>query len=121
MNENISEILNLYCQNEMNILKQSNLYVFLSKKVESLGLKLICDFGKEKDSTKSNDLYISISILNKQSEFIEIWDEGFLTTATILVSVDKKERVKFFSWKDKEFLEDINWIINQLDNHQTKL
>lgn len=121
MNENISKTLNFYCQNELNTLKQSDLYYTLNKKVESLGLKLICDFGKEKDNTKSNDLYISVSILNKQNEFIEIWDEGFLTTAAILVLADKKERVKFFSWKDKEFLEDINWIINQLDNYQTKV
>ncbi|WP_143228542.1 hypothetical protein [Acholeplasma oculi] len=105
----------------MNRLKQNDLYVSLSKKVETLGFKLFCDFGKEKDSTKSNNLYISISILNKKNELIEIWDEGFLTIATILVFIDRKERIKFFSWKDKEFLEDIYWIINQLDNYQKKV
>lgn len=118
MNENISETLNFYCQNEINRLKQNDLYVSLSEKVETLGLKLTCDFGKEKDSTISNKLYISISILNKKDEIIEIWDEGFLTIATILVLIDKKGKIMFFSWKDNEFLKDINWIINQLDNYQ---
>ncbi len=40
--------------------------------------------------------------------------DGFLTTSTMLVLVDKKERYKFFSWKDEEFIEDLNRIIKQL-------
>lgn len=72
MNVNISKTLDFYCQNELSTLKQSDLYYTLNKKVESLELKLICDFGKEKDNPKSNNLYISVSILNKRNEIIEI-------------------------------------------------
>ena len=46
---------------------------------------------------------------------IEIFDEGWLSIATLLVSVDKKCRYQFFSWKDEELIEDINWIITQLE------
>ena len=32
----------------------------------------------------------------------------------MLIMIDKKERFKFFSWQDDEFIEDLNWIIKQL-------
>lgn len=57
---------------------------------------------------------MSLSIHDKNDELIEIFDEGFLTTSTMLIMIDKKERFKFFSWQDDEFIEDLNWIIKQL-------
>lgn len=34
----------------------------------------------------------------------------------ILVLADKKHRYKFLSWKDKEFIEDLNWLNKELEN-----
>ncbi len=36
----------------------------------------------------------------------------------MLVMVGKKDSFKFFSWQDDEFIEDLNWIINNLENYK---
>ena len=66
--------------------------------------------------TKNRIIYINVTILNDKNEFIEIYDEGFLTICTVLVLVDKKHRYRFFSWKDEEFIEDLSWLIKELEN-----
>ena len=30
--------------------------------------------------------------------------------------MDNKYRYKFLSWKDEEFIEDLNWLIKELEN-----
>lgn len=116
MNENLLNILSIYCNDEIKDLKNSELYVKLQKIVNELKYNLVCEYGKANDNKKSDNIYISVTILNDKNEFIEIYDEGFLTICTVLVLVDKKHRYRFFSWKDEEFIEDLSWLIKELEN-----
>ena len=116
MNGNLLKVLSLYCNNEIENLKISELYIKLHNLVEELNYNLACEYGKELDNKKSEKLYLSITIFDAKNEMIEIFDEGFLTASTLLVWVDKKHRYKFLSWKDEEFIEDLNWLIKELEN-----
>lgn len=116
MNENLFKALSLYCNNELENLKNSELYIKLQKLVNELNYILVCKYGKELDNKKSENLYLGISVFNDKNEMVEIFDEGFLTASTLLVLVDKKFRYKFLSWKDEEFIEDLNWLIKELEN-----
>ena len=104
MNENLLKALSLYCNNELENLKNSELYIKLQKLVNELNYILVCKYGKELDNKKSENLYLGISVFNDKNEMVEIFDEGFLTASTLLVLVDKKFRYKFLSWKDEEFI-----------------
>lgn len=116
MNENLLKVLSLYCNNEIENLKNSELYIKLQKLVDDLNYILVCKYGKELDNKKSENLYLSITIFNNKNEVIEIFDDGFLTVSTLLVWVDNKHRYKFFSWQDEEFIEDLNWLNKKLEN-----
>ena len=116
MNENLLKALSLYCNNELENLKNSELYIKLQKLVDELKYILVCEYGKELDNKKSENLYLGIRVFNDKNEVVEIFDEGFLTASTLLVLVDKKSRYKFLSWKDEEFIEDLNWLIKELEN-----
>ena len=116
MNENLFKALSLYCNNELENLKNSELYIKLQKLVNELNYILVCKYGKELDNKKSENLYLGISVFNDKNEMVEIFDEGFLTASTLLVLVDKKFRYKFLSWKDEKFIEDLNWLIKELEN-----
>jgi len=116
MNENLLKVLSLYCNNEIENLKNSELYIKLQKLVEELNYILVCEYGKELNNKKSENLYLSITVFNDKNEAVEIFDEGFLTASTLLVLVDNKYRYKFLSWKDEEFIEDLNWLIKELEN-----
>lgn len=115
MNENVLNVLSLYCNGEIEHLKESDLFIKLDKLVEELGYVLVCEYGKETNNKKSQNLYLSITVFDDKNEMIEIFDEGFLTSSTMLVLVDKKYRFQFFSWEDEEFIGDLNWLINQLE------
>lgn len=120
MNENLLKVLSLYCNNEIENLKNSELYIKLQKLVEELNYILVCEYGEELNNKKSENLYLSITVFNDKNEVIEIFDEGFLTASTLLVLVDNKYRYKFLSWKDEEFVEDLNWLIKELENINNK-
>ena len=120
MNENLLKVLSLYCNNEIENLKNSELYNKLQKLVNELNYILVCEYGKELNNKKSENLYLSITVFNDKNEVIEIFDEGFLTASTLLVLVDNKYRYKFLSWKDEEFVEDLNWLIKELENINNK-
>lgn len=116
MNENLLKALSLYCNNEIENLMNSELYIKLQKLVDELNYILICEYGNKLDNKKSENIYLSITIFNYKNEIIEIFDDGFLTASTLLVCVDKKQRYKFLSWQDEEFIEDLNWLNKQLEN-----
>lgn len=92
------------------------MYIKLQNLVEELNYNLACEYGRELDNKKSENLYLSITIFDDKNEMIEIFDKGFSTASTLLVWVDKKHRYKFLSWKDEEFIEDLNLLIKELEN-----
>ena len=46
MNENLFNVLSLYCNNEIENLKNSELYMKLKKLVDELNYILVCKYGK---------------------------------------------------------------------------
>ncbi|MDY4848811.1 MAG: hypothetical protein SO176_00900 [Bacilli bacterium] len=114
METSVKEMLKYYCELEIEKFNSSSIFSMLNELVKSQELNLKIEFGKAKDENDKN-LYLSLSIYNKNGQLVEIFDEGFLTTYTTLVLIDKKDRCKFLSWQDDEFIEDLNWIIKQLN------
>lgn len=112
MNQNVLKVVNIYCQEEMNGFKMNKYYKELLELTQKLTLKLVCDSGQLEEKDKK--VYLSVSIYNQKDEIIEVYDEGFLVTSTILVLVDKKEKIKFFSWTDEDFIDSLRWIIRTL-------
>lgn len=111
----ISETIKYYCENEMKDFKDSSFYKRIEELVNLKELKLDCSYGNSVNK-KDKNFYLGISILDKNNNVIEIYDEGHLGISTILVLIDKKDRFKFFPWTDDEFIEDLNWIIENLNN-----
>lgn len=116
MNDNVIIFLNSYCENEIKRMKASSLYYHLQNLLNKNNLILVCEYGTGQFNRKSTDWYLSITVLNAKNEMIEIPDDGVLTAATKLIFIDKKERVKFFSWEDEDFIESINWIMQSVEN-----
>ncbi len=113
LKQNLDDTLKYYCKKELEEFVSSSIYSKLNKLVESHRLNLKLDFGNAVDE-KDKNLYLSLSVFDKNGNLVEIFDDGFLTTSTTLIMVDKKDRYKFFSWKGKEFIDDLNWIIKNI-------
>lgn len=117
METSVHDVLKYYCELEKEKFISSSIYYTLNELVKAQELNLKIDFGRAKDERDKN-LYLSLSVHDRNGKLIEIFDEGNLTTSTMLVLVDKKERYKFFSWSDVEFIDDLNWIITQIKNNK---
>ncbi len=113
MNENVLKIVDIYCQEEMNSFRKDKYYKELFELTQKLNLKLVCDCGQLEEKDKK--IYLSVSIYNQNDEIIEVYDEGFLVASTILFSVDRKEKIKFFSWTDEDFIDSLKWMIQSLE------
>lgn len=114
MNQNVLKVVDIYCQEELNSFKMDKYYKEILELTQKLNLKLVCDSGQLEEKDKK--VYLSISIYNQKDEIIEVYDEGILVASTILVFVDKKEKIKFFSWIDEDFIDSLRWIIRTLKN-----
>lgn len=117
METSVNDVLKYYCELEKEKFICSPIFSTFNELIKSQGLNIKIDFGRAKDK-RDKSLYLSLSVHYKNGELIEIFDEGNLTTSTMLVLVDKKERYKFLSWSDDEFINDLNWIIIQIKNNK---
>ena len=113
MEASVNDTLEYYCESEISRFISSSIYSTLNELAKSHEFNLESDFGKAKDE-KDNSFYLSLSVLDKNGELVKVFDDSCLTTATMLVLVDKKERYKFFSWQDDDFITDLYWIMDQL-------
>lgn len=120
MKTNLKDALKYYCEKEIELFKSSYIYFELNKLVKSHKFNLELEFGNAKEENDKN-VYLSVSVLDANGKLIETFDESGLTTATMLIMKDRKDRFEFFSWQDEEFIEDLNWIINQLKEGKNKL
>ena len=114
MIDNLIKAVSLYCDNEEKDFKNSEWYIKLQKLVDELNYKIVCDYAKVAYK-KTESIYLGVQIFNEKNENIEIFDEGYLSYSTILVLIDKKSRYKFFSWKDDDFIDSLNWFIKELE------
>lgn len=72
-------------------------------------------FSNGKAKSNSQNLYFYVNVFDKNNQIIEICDEVCFSIATTLISIDKKERIRFYSWKDEDFIEDLVLMINYLE------
>lgn len=113
MNENIKKTIEYYCQHELDDFKRSDIFKSIEILAKNKKLIVKCSIGKEYNKPNSNNQYLGIEILYNNKP-IEIYDEGTLGYATILVMVDKKQRIKFYSWDEDDFIESLKRIKEEL-------
>ena len=115
MNDNIFKTIRYYCQLELNDFKRSHIFKSIKKLSRNKNFVVICDIAKgEYNKPDLNKYYLSVEIRDENNQPIEIYDEGSLGYVTLLVSVDKKNRIKLKSWTDDDFIDTLNWFTDQL-------
>ncbi|MBQ7761527.1 MAG: hypothetical protein IJ400_05680 [Clostridia bacterium] len=126
MNQSVMQTLDYYCKNEIQILKNSEYFLEISSLAKLLGYSIDISIGEAMDAKKEKYpkiIYLSFSAIDQQGKIILVDSLDFehLTDATEILEIDRKNRVKFFSWKDdEEFIESLKWIIKELRKIQNK-
>ena len=116
--DNIKRTLIYFCKNEHRSFNKSLYFESIKKIVEELGFRIIsfCDRGK-----CGNNIYLGFSIVDQNGQTIWIEDDGFLSYSTNIMSIDSKNRVKFFLWEeDGDFIDSIKWVVNNLNSISEK-
>lgn len=115
---NFNKTLDFYCQNELEDFIQSELFLTIEQMAKEHRLTVCYAFDKGKDKAKSNNTYLGIQICDENNQIVEIYDDGFLSISTELITIDKKERIKFFPWNDEDFIDSLKWVIGCLENYK---
>ena len=113
--ENLEQAINFYCNNELESFKSSEYFLRLTQLVEALGLKVECSFGFAPDNKKY--IYLYFDIIDDKGNLICANNDEFdaLGYSTCIVSIDRKNRFKFYSWQDDEdWIDSVKWNINEL-------
>lgn len=113
MKKNVLDLLDVYCNSEIAEFKSHQLYAKLCNMVKGLGYDLECGYGRSLNDRDRN-VYLYICIHNQNMEIVEVFDEGELCASTKLIVIDKKDRIRFFSWADEDFVDSIHWMIRLL-------
>ena len=116
MNNRVMNLINRYCEETISDFCLSSYYNRILEKTKELSYRLDVFFMKI-DSKKKNvqHYYLDVSVYNSDGKYIEVWDDGVLFAETCIVSIDKRDRCKFFDWCDEDFIDSLNWIIDNLD------
>ena len=120
MNQSVMQSLDYYCKNEIQILKNSEYFLEISSLTKMLGYSIDISIGEAMDA--KNDkypkvIYLSFSIIDQQGKIVLVDSLDFehLTDAPKILEIDRKNRVKFFSWQDdEEFIETLKWFVKEL-------
>ena len=111
----VSNILDAYCTHEINLLKESQLYLQINNLAKNCGFSVDCSYGDNQFEKTSSGLFLSMEILDSKSQVVNLAKEGGLSIYTMLVWIKKNGWVKFFQWQnDKEFIDDMLWVKNCL-------
>ena len=117
MRKNIEETLHFYISNEINSFNQSSLCSKLFDLVNQLGFHIECSFGCGDNNSK--DIYFSFLVVDNNGEGVPAgeYDEfAHLNAATLIIAIDKKDKIKFYSWEeDDDFIDSINWVVKELE------
>jgi hypothetical protein len=126
MNQSVKQTLDYYFKNEIEILKNSEHFFEISSLVKKLGYSIDISIGEAKDAKQDKypkKIYLSFSIIDQQGKIVLVDSLDFehLTDATEILEIDRKNRVKFFSWQDdEEFIESLKWIVKELRKMHNK-
>ena len=115
MNKILEETLDFYKMKEMDSFKNSLIISELNELAGSLSLSVNCFIGTpEKDL---RHIYLACSVVDQNGNAVPADEENDFCDigySICIIEKDKKERIKFFSWEDVDFLESVQWAINQL-------
>ena len=114
MRKKILDLIDIYCNSEIADFSGHQLYTRLQDMVNALGYHLECEYGRGVTRDTFSNVYLSISVYDQYNETVEIYDEGCLSASTELVMIDKKERIRFLTWEDEDFIDSIHWMTRLL-------
>lgn len=117
MKKNVEQAINFYCENERNAFLSSFDCLALSDCAERLGFSVTCNYGYANEDRKN--IYLYFSVIDQNGNFVtsdEYNEYTDLDYCTRIVEIDKKERIKFYSWdEDDDFIESVHWALSQLN------
>ncbi len=120
MNQSIKQCLDFYCEKQVEELKSSDYFAEISSLAKSLDYLPDVVVGEVMDAKKDKYpkiVYLSFSIVDQQKNaiLVDFIDCEHLSDATRIIEIDRKRRVKFFSWQDDEdFIDSLKWIVKEL-------
>lgn len=112
VNKKTTKIIEFIKNYEITNLQENELY----KKIEDMASKLgfyvecYCDFSPE----NNKQLLLGFSVFKEEQEIVEVEEKSYLCPSTPVLEIDKKGRFKFFDTFDEDFLDSINWVIEEL-------
>ena len=126
MNQSVMQAIDYYCKNEIEILKNSEYFLEIDSLAKTLSYSIDISIGEATNAKQDKYpkiIYLSFSTIDQQGKIVLVDSLDFehLTDATEILEIDRKNRVKFFSWQDdEEFIESLKWIIKELRKKQNK-
>ena len=57
-------------------------------------------------------------VLDKKGEIVEVEEKSYLCPSTPVLEIDRKCRFKFFDTFDDDFLDSLQWVIEELKKYK---
>lgn len=117
LQKHMEQVLQFYISYETEAFYKSPVCAELFALAERLGYHVECSSGYE-DGRRKKHIYMGFAVIDDHGEGATAgeYDEYVhLTGATLIIEIDRKERVKFYSWEeDDDFIDSINWAAREL-------
>lgn len=112
----IEEILELHINYEVDKLKNNEQFQMIQQLAKDLGFSVdyYCEFSPENKS----QLLLGFAVLDEKTEIVEVEEKSFLCPSTPVLEIDKRGRFKFFDTFDEDFLDSINWVLEELKKYK---
>ena len=116
LGKNIKEVLDLHINYEIDKLKSNELFQKIQQLATNLGFLVdyYCEFSPENKS----QLLLGLSVLDKKGEIVEVEEKSYLCPSTPVLEIDRKCRFKFFDTFDDDFLDSLQWVIEELKKYK---
>lgn len=116
LGKNIKEVLDLHINYEIDKLKSNELFQKIQQLATNLGFLVdyYCEFSPENKS----QLLLGLSVLDEKGEILEVEEKSYLCPSTPVLEIDRKCRFKFFDTFDDDFLDSLQWVIEELKKYK---
>ena len=116
LDKNIKEILELHINYEIDKLKSNEQFQKIQQLATNLGFLVdyYCEFSPENKS----QLLLGLSVLDEKGEIVEVEEKSYLCPSTPVLEIDRKCRFKFFDTFDDDFLDSLQWVIEELKKYK---
>lgn len=112
----IKEILELHINYEIKKLKNNEQFQEIQQLAKNLGFSVdyYCEFSPENKS----QLLLGFAVLDEKTEIVEVEEKSYLCPSTPVLEIDRKCRFKFYNTFDEDFLDSINWVLEELKKYK---